>query len=129
MMEQYHRLRKLRLAWQYRKTLIELKLVQVSNELLAAESSIDDVSERLCRVDPEQIQFHDFAMQHLITKNKEKNNLNNNRESLKAKRHGDEFNERRCEKMETKQKAIIDQRNLDTQLLEIMENLLISRDD
>jgi phosphoribosylanthranilate isomerase len=129
MMERYHRLRKLRIAWTYRNNLTELKLVQVTNELMAVENSIEDVEERLCRVDPRQVQFHDFAMTHLVVKTRERNSLNKNRETLKAIHHRGELNEHRCEKLETKQKAIIDKENLETQLLEVMENLRILRND
>jgi hypothetical protein len=129
MMERYHRLRKLRIAWTYRNALTELKLVQVTNELIEVENLIEDVEERLCRVDPRQLQFHDFVMTHLVVKTRERNSLNNNRETLKAIRHRGELNERQCEKLETKQKAIIDKGNFETQLLETMENLRIPRND
>jgi hypothetical protein len=128
-MERYDRLRKLQAAWKYRKTLTELKLEGNARAAVAVENSIEDVEKRMSGTDPNQIYYHDFNMQHLLSKSREKASLNKSRGMLNVAHYQEDLNTRRCEKLEHTLKAAIDQRRDDAQLLEILENLLIQRDN
>ncbi len=124
MKERYQRIKNLRAAWTYRKTLSETKLGLLSQEIIQASSDINQVAGKLNRLSQHDIMFQDLSFRHLLSKTKVKEGLLDRQKALLKERFDEAKNERMCELVEGKLKIEIETQRSSSELNLILEVLV-----